>query len=150
MDSARRQLRLYFLCGQNRCRSQIAEAYARSLGNEQLFVASAGLNPSSIHPFTVQVLLEDQIDISRSQSKKIDMKVFLASQVIIKLCGDINERCPIVPFGIRNEQWNIHDPLSDDVSTLEAVRATRDEIKAKVIALLHEHDALSAIESNRY
>ena len=119
----------------------MAEAFARYLGHEDMIVDSAGLDPNPLHPLTVEVMKEIGIDISQSSSKKIDMKKFLAATVIVKLCEEIQERCPIVPFGIRNEQWNIQDPLAASNPTIEDVRKTRDEIKLKVIELLMRYQA---------
>ncbi|MGG2196467.1 arsenate reductase ArsC [Paenibacillus validus] len=135
------ELRLYFLCGQNRCRSQMAEAFARHCATDKVFIDSAGLDPSPLHPLTIEAMNEVGIDISQQQSKKINMKIFLASDVIVKLCEDIQERCPIVPFRIRNEQWNIRGPLSGSSPTLDDVRKAREEIKQKVTILLQSYNA---------
>ncbi|WP_177238121.1 hypothetical protein [Paenibacillus sp. 1_12] len=40
------------------------------------------------------------------------MKYFMSANAIVKLCEQIVERCPIVPFGIMNVEWNITDPLA--------------------------------------
>jgi arsenate reductase len=136
-----KELRLYFLCGQNRCRSQIAEAFAKYFATDHVIVNSAGLDPSPLHPLTIEAMNEVGIDISMQESKKINMKTFLSANVIVKLCEDIQERCPIVPFGIRNEPWNINDPLSGTNPTLEDVRHVREQIKQKVIILLQSYQA---------
>lgn len=130
-----KKVRLYFLCIQNRCRSQIAEAYAKFYGGDHVIVESAGIESDTIHPYTFEVMKEVGIDISHHVSKSIDMKTFISSNAIIKLCEQSNERCPIVPFGIMNVQWDIQDPLTHG-GTIEEVRAARDEIKGKVIELL--------------
>ncbi|MEK3986360.1 arsenate reductase ArsC [Paenibacillus sp. FSL K6-3166] len=127
-------VRIYFLCIQNRCRSQIAEAFAKHYGGNKVIVESAGLEESDIHPLTIQVMREIGIDVSTHYSKKLDMKTFMNSNIVVKLCEQLNERCPIVPFGIRNVEWNISDPLSEDL--IESVRAARDEIEEKVKELL--------------
>ncbi len=50
-------------------------------------VESAGLEPSKeVHPYTVEAMREVGIDLSQHVCKKIDMKVFLASNAIVKLC----------------------------------------------------------------
>ncbi|WP_083682370.1 hypothetical protein [Paenibacillus sp. FSL A5-0031] len=67
-------LRIYFLCGENRCRSQIAEAYAKKMAREDVIINSAGLHPSEIHPLTYSVMNEVDIDLNSHHSKKIDMK----------------------------------------------------------------------------
>lgn len=128
-------IRLYFLCIQNRCRSQIAEAFAKHYGGEHIIVESAGLETGAIHPYTIEVMKEVGIDISSKNSKQINMKTFMQSKVIIKLCEQVNEKCPIVPFAIKNVQWDIVDPLTH-MGRLEDVRAARNEIELKVIELL--------------
>lgn len=133
--------RIYFLCGQNRCRSQMAEAFAKFYGGDHVVVESAGLNPSEeVHPYTIEAMREVGIDLSQHVCKKIDMKVFLASNAIVKLCEQIVERCPIVPFKIMNVEWNIPDPLAVDGGSLEDVKRARDEIREKVIGLLKGMD----------
>ncbi|MCY9659618.1 arsenate reductase ArsC [Paenibacillus chondroitinus] len=130
----KKPVRIYFLCIQNRCRSQIAEAFAKHYGGEHVIVESAGLEPHDIHPLTLEVMKEVGIELSGNTSKKIDMKYFIASNVIVKLCQQVAERCPIVPFGITSVDWDIEDPLlSNDI---QSVRQTRDTIEKKVIELL--------------
>lgn len=135
--------RIYFLCIQNRCRSQIAEAFAQKYAQEHVLIESAGLEASTIHPLTIEVMREVDINISDRISKKIDMKKFIASNVIVKLCEQVTERCPIVPFGIHSVEWSITDPLNGDEGNIEDVRLVRDEIEKKVIQLLIHLDALN-------
>lgn len=78
------------------------------------------------------------IDISASQSKSIDMKTFMSADVVVKLCEQVNEKCPVVPFGIKNEQWDIPDPLICG-GQLDDVRKARDAIREKVLGLLKEY-----------
>jgi arsenate reductase len=44
-------------------------------------------------------------------------------------CGDA---CPFVP-GLRVEDWPLHDPRG---RSIDAVRAIRDEVRERVVALL--------------
>ena len=84
------------------------------------------------------------IDISDHRSKRIDMKAFISSHVVVMLCEQVNEKCPIVPFGIQNVQWDIPDPTpkNGEHGGIEKFRIARDLIKEKVIQLLKEHDVL--------
>lgn len=76
------------------------------------------------------------IDISANNSKSIDMKTFMNAAIVVKLCLDIVERCPVVPFfGRHEEQWNIEDPLSGDPISIDAVREVRDEISFDALAI---------------
>ncbi len=132
-------LRMYFLCVHNRCRSQMAEAFAKYYAGEKVIAFSAGVEESTIHPLTIEVMKEVGIDISDHQSKRIDMKAFISSQIVIKLCEQVNERCPIVPFGIQNVQWDIPDPTpKQGEGRIEEFRDVRDLIQEKVLQLLKE------------
>jgi arsenate reductase len=129
--------RIYFLCNQNRCRSQMAEAFAKHYGGDHVVAESAGLEPAdTLHPFTIEVMREAGIDLSQHVCKRIDMKTFISSNAIVKLCEQVAERCPIVPFNIMNVEWSIADPLATDGDTLQAVREARENIRDKVIELL--------------
>lgn len=77
------------------------------------------------------------IDISGEISKSIDMKIFMQSNVIVKLCEQLNEKCPVVPFAIKNVQWDVADPLTAE-DQLEEVRAARDQIRLKILELFRE------------
>jgi arsenate reductase (thioredoxin) len=102
-----------------------------------VLVESAGLNPSDeVHPYTIEAMREVGIDLSQHVCKKIDIKVFLSSNAIVKLCKQVVDWCPIAPFNIMNVDWNITDPLGEDGGSLEDVRSARDEIRKKVIGLL--------------
>ena len=105
-------VKIYFICIFNRARSQIAEAFAKKYGGDRVEVSSAGVDGArEIHPMTIEVMKEVGIDISQNKSKTLNMKTFVGSNVIVKLCEEAHERCPIVPFGIQNEQWDIVDPI---------------------------------------
>ena len=54
-----------------------------------------------------------------------------ADVVVTMGCG---EACPVVP-GLEREDWPLEDPKGQ---SMEAVREIRDEVRARVLALLHE------------
>ena len=133
-------VKIYFICIFNRARSQIAEAFAKKYGGDRVEVSSAGVDGArEIHPMTIEVMKEVGIDISQNKSKTLNMKTFVGSNVIVKLCEEAHERCPIVPFGIQNEQWDIVDPIPqiDSDLDIESFRRARDEIEGLVKELLH-------------
>jgi len=138
----KKPVRIYFLCVQNRCRSQIAEAFAAKYGGRNVVVHSAGLEAADIHPLTVEAMKEVGIDLSGRASKRLDMRTFLSSDVVVKLCERLKERCPVVPFGIQNVEWNLPDPL--ETGRLEDVRRVRDAIEGRVVELLKQLNVLEA------
>lgn len=135
---------IYFLCIQNRCRSQIAAAFANYYGKDLVQVHSAGIFPSTIHPQTIEVMKEVNIDISNETAKEVDMKILRDSNVVVKLCEEVNERCPVIPFGISNVQWNIEDPLPSgtDECDMDKLRDVREEIRGHVRTLLEQLDVI--------
>jgi arsenate reductase len=72
------------------------------------------------------------IDIRDQQPKVLTADAVQASDVVITMgCGDV---CPIFP-GKRYEDWALDDPAGQGI---DAVRAIRDEIRARVLRLLGE------------
>ncbi len=61
-----------FLCTHNAARSQIAEALLRHLTGDRFGVYSAGLEPTAVHPLTLQVLAEAGVDVFRLRAKGIN------------------------------------------------------------------------------
>ena len=63
--------RVLFLCTGNSCRSQMAEAFLRKYAGEYFEVHSAGLEPKTINPLTLQVMEEIGFDLSQHTTKGI-------------------------------------------------------------------------------
>jgi arsenate reductase len=75
-------------------------------------------------------MAEKGIDIAGEQPKRWTTDMLEAVDVIVTMgCGDT---CPILP-GRRYEDWTLPDPAGQ---SLESVRPIRDEIEARVVALL--------------
>jgi len=126
--------KIYFLCTGNSCRSQIAEGYGHQF-LEGWEVRSAGVEAHGLNPRAVEVMAEDGVDISNQKSELIDIDYFNSCDLIITLCGDALDKCPIIPNEVNHEHWDLQDPArvsgSDD-QILEAFRNTRDLIKVQV------------------
>lgn len=122
-----------FVCVHNAGRSQMGAAYTHHLSGGAVEVRSAGSAPAeSINPAVRAALLEDGIDISAEKPKILTSAAVEASDVVITMgCGDT---CPFFP-GKRYEDWVLTDPAGQGV---DAVRPIRDDIKARVRALLAE------------
>ncbi len=120
-----------FVCVHNAGRSQMAAAYTRHLSDGAVEVRSAGSAPAdSINPAVRTAMLEEGIDLAAERPKILTTDAVHASDVVITMgCGDA---CPIYP-GKRYEDWQLEDPAGQGI---DAVRAIRDEIKARVRALL--------------
>ena len=122
-----------FVCVHNAGRSQMAAGFLTQLSAGEVEVRSAGSLPGDqVNPSAVAAMAEVGIDISGQTPKVLTTEAVQASEVVITMgCGDA---CPIFP-GKRYLDWDLDDPAGKGV---EAVRPIRDEIKARVQALLVE------------
>ena len=117
----------------NAGRSQMAAALLRLRGAGRVTVRSAGSEPASaIHPNVVRAMAEMGVDLASELPKRITDDAVRASDVVVTMgCGDA---CPVHP-GKRYVDWEVTDPAG---KTLEEVRAIRDDIDARVRALVSE------------
>ena len=122
-----------FVCIHNAGRSQMAAGYLRHLAGDRIEARSAGSMPADqINPIAVEAMREEGIDITAEQPKVLTPEAVQASDVVITMgCGDA---CPFFP-GKRYEDWKLDDPAGQGI---EAVRPIRDDIKARIEALLGE------------
>jgi protein-tyrosine-phosphatase len=103
----------------------------RSAG--RIHVRSAGSEPANeIDPTVVEAMAEVGLDISEELPKRVSDEIVRDADVVVTMgCGDA---CPVYP-GRRYEDWAIDDPAGQD---LETVRRIRDELDARVTALVRE------------
>jgi len=125
--------KVLFVCVENSCRSQIADGFAKVLGQGKIESYSAGSRPSGVvNPEAIKVMQEAGVDISAVKSKGFnDLTVNDFDYVITMGCKDI---CPFVPAK-EHLDWQIEDPKGKNE---EFFRKTRDLIKEKVAQLIRE------------
>ena len=130
-----------FVCIHNAGRSQMAAGYLRELSGGAVQVRSGGSEPGeSINPVAVAAMAEEGIDISQAVPQLMTTEQVQASDVVITMgCGDV---CPVFP-GKRYEDWDLADPKG---RPLEEVRPIRDDIRARVQALVAELLPMSPTE----
>ncbi len=125
-----------FVCIHNAGRSQMAAGYLQHLAGDRIQVLSAGTEPKDqINPSAIAAMAEVGIDIANNTPKVLtDAAVQESDYVITMGCGD---KCPFYP-GKQYLDWPLEDPAGKDV---DSVRPIRDQIRAKVEALIAEIDA---------
>lgn len=130
---------LYFLCTGNSCRSQMAEGFAKQILPADWTIQSAGVEVHGLNPKAVQVMAEVGIDISAQQSTLIDPDYLQHCDLVVTLCGDARDRCPVTPPSVKKLHWPLPDPAQatgDEGAQLVAFRQVRDEIKARIQELV--------------
>lgn len=122
--------RVLFVCVENSNRSQMAEAFARMHGGGAVEALSAGSRPSGrINPKAVRFMAERGYDLAAHGSKSLDNVAGDFDAVVTMGCGDA---CPLI-LARQRIDWALPDPRDMDD---EAYRAVRDDIEARVRALL--------------
>jgi arsenate reductase len=135
-------MKIGFICTGNSARSQMAEAYAKyfaQLYGKQVEIYSAGSQPAEkVNPYAIRVMEEEGIDMSAHYPKSIEDIPYQELDMVITLCGDAKETCPVVPEA-KMEHWGLPDPAKYEGSEeekLEFFRKIRDEIKRRVEELI--------------
>jgi arsenate reductase len=126
-----------FVCLHNAGRSQMSRALFDRAAGDRHTSESAGsvADPAgSVHPEVAEVMGEVGIDVSARRPQRLTTELARAADLVVTMgCGDT---CPYIP-GKRYVDWDLPDPKGRD---LEAVRAIRDDIAARVTALVAELD----------
>lgn len=98
---------MYFLCTGNSCRSQMAEGWAKKHLGDDWHVYSAGIEAHGLNPNAVKAMNEVGIDISKQTSDIIDPELLNQSDLVVTLCGDAADRCPMTPPHVRRAHSTI-------------------------------------------
>ncbi len=135
------KLKILFLCTGNSCRSQMAEGFALALRGDRIEPYSAGIEKHGLNPQAVEVMREASVDISVYQSKTVRELEDVMFDVVITVCADADQRCPVLP-GLPPV---VHRPFDDPPSlaksaatpdaALSCYRQVRDEIRAYIETL---------------
>lgn len=128
--------KLLFVCVENSCRSQMAEAFARMHGGNAVEAYSAGSRPSGIvNPKAIASMREIGYDLSTHESKSLDDLPDVEWDLVATMgCGD---ECPFVRAK-RREDWQIPDPKSMEA---DEFRQVRNEIEKRVSSLIQSMTA---------
>ncbi|MDQ2715491.1 MAG: arsenate reductase ArsC [Chloroflexota bacterium] len=131
--------RVLILCTGNSARSQMAEGLLRSLAAGRIEVFSAGTAPSSVNPLAIQVMRERDIDISHQRSKHLREFQSQPFDVVITVCDQAAEQCPIFSGRAERIHWSFPDPAAvhgPEEERLVAFRAVREALEERLRAWL--------------
>ena len=123
--------RLLFICIENSCRSQIAEAFAKIHGGENVEAYSAGSRPSgSVNPRAIASMADIGCPLDGHESKSLDdIPKYHYDYVVTMGCGD---ECPFIPAS-HHIDWDIPDPKN---MPPEQFNKVRDDIERRVKRIL--------------
>jgi len=124
--------RVMFVCKKNSARSQMAEGFAKAMGQGIITVISSGLEASQVRPEAIATMKAIGIDITDQTSKPLSDFKPEAFDVVISLCGcGVNLPAAWILRDVF-EDWQMDDPAEQP----EIFPRVRDEIKTRVTQLI--------------
>ncbi len=124
------------LCTGNSCRSQMAEALVNHDLAGKVRAVSAGTRPQpKVADGAIAAL--KQIGLATDGLYPKDVEVFLDQDIdlVITVCDNAKETCPIFPKPVRSIHLPFHDPHGEPVESFIAVR---DAIRARLVPAVKE------------
>jgi arsenate reductase len=132
-----------FLCTGNSCRSQMAEGLVNHFLGEQWQAYSAGTAPTGyVHPLAVEAMSELEIDISAYRSKSADEFRHIEFDLVVTVCDDAAENCPVWLGSGRVVHLGFPDPAKAEGSEIEQLavfQRVRDNMGKIVLNYLTEN-----------
>ncbi len=127
--------KIYFLCTGNSCRSQMAEGWAKQYLGDKWEIRSAGIETHGLNPNAVKAMKETGIDILNQTSDLIDPEYLNNADLVVTLCGDAADKCPVTPPSVKSVHWGFDDPAKSEGTEEEKwafFQRVRDEIEARI------------------
>ena len=122
--------KILVLCTGNSCRSQMAHGFLEAFTDYQIF--SAGTKPEPVNKYAAEVMKELDIDISSNSSNHIDEYVDQEITLVLTVCDNAKEICPVFPVKTNFIHFSFDDP-ADAKGTYEekiiVYRKIRDQIQ---------------------
>lgn len=117
----------------------MAEGWLRHLGGEEFEAHSAGTEATQVRPLAILTMSEVGVDISRQTSKTLERYIKEPWDVIITVCDQANESCPLFPGGKHRLHWYLPDPskaIGTEEEQLAAYRQVRDKLRERIEELI--------------
>jgi arsenate reductase len=117
----------------------MAEGLTNYLLGDRWVAFSAGTQPSgTVNPLTIRVLAEMGIE-HKGRSKSVNEFKGASFDVVITVCDNANENCPIWLGKSQKAHFSFPDPaiaIGSDDEKLEVFRKTLTEIRERVLPFI--------------
>jgi arsenate reductase len=120
--------RVLFVCTHNSARSQMAQGFLRDMAGDRFEVFSAGTE-------AISVMAEIGVDFSAQESETLDRYLGEPLDLVVTVCDDANEVCPVFPAVRERLHWSFPDPskaAGGYEERLRTFRHVRHEIRARI------------------
>ena len=127
------------LCTGNSCRSQMAEALLNHDLAGQVKAVSAGTKPQpKVAAGAIEALELAGLSTTGLYPKDVDVFLNQPIDLVVTVCDNAHEACPIFPRPVPKLHLPFHDPHGEPLASFIQVR---DEIRARLVpavqAILH-------------
>ena len=135
---ARQPSAVLFACTLNSVRSPMAEAILKHFHGRQIYVDSVGVRPEEIDPFTIAVMDEIGIDVSRHRAKSFEDLEDTSYDLVVSLSPEAQHKAVELTrtMACEVEYWPTYDATATEGSRearMEAYRDVRDQILDRIL-----------------
>ncbi|WP_293790901.1 low molecular weight phosphatase family protein [uncultured Corynebacterium sp.] len=130
--------KVLFICVGNGGKSQMAAALADKHAGEAIEIHSAGTKPATkLNTESVESISEVGADMSDGRPKAVDPQLLREADRVVILGKDAQLELPAGAQGTL-ERWVTDEPSERGIEGMERMRLVRDDIDARVRALITE------------
>lgn len=134
------QKTVLILCTGNSCRSQMAEVLVNHDLAGQVRALSAGTCPQpKVADGAIAALAEAGLKTEGLHPKEVDAVMSEAIDLVVTVCDNARETCPVFPRAVKSIHLPFHDPHGEP---LDSFMAVRDDIRARLIPAVRAHFGL--------
>ncbi len=124
------------LCTGNSCRSQMAEAILNHDLAGKIRALSAGTRPQpKVADGAIEALRLAGLPTEGLRPKDVDAVIDEAIDLVVTVCDNAKEACPVFPRQVAKIHLPFHDPHGEP---LESFVAVRDDIRARLVPAVRE------------
>lgn len=125
------------LCTGNSCRSQMAEVLVNHDLAGQVRALSAGTRPQpKVADGAIAALKDAGLNTAGLHPKDVDAVMHEAIDLVVTVCDNAKETCPVFPRPVKAIHLPFHDPHGEP---LESFLKVRDDIRARLLPAIKQH-----------
>jgi len=109
----------------------MAEGYLKYFAANMAQVYSAGVETHGVNPRAIEIMKEDDIDISRHTSNNVNEYTNIDFDFVITVCDNAKERCPYFPSRAKKFHHDFPDPAKATGSE-EQIRQQFRDVRNKI------------------
>lgn len=130
------------LCTGNSCRSQMAEVLLNHDLAGQVRAISAGTRPQpKVADGAIEALRRAGLETDGLYPKDVDTIMSQEIDLVVTVCDNAKESCPIFPRPVPAIHLPFHDPHGEPI---ESFLAVRDDIRKRLVTAVREKLGLTS------